>query len=402
MISKKSYRTEVHSATMRYQKVLALLQQEIITQNDSWTPLFIACIVLAAIEAIQRQLLNALNHLKGAYQILTNYITDSANSSRAKNDLPELYQLAMALDIQSSTYALDSPPSLARSEPLPQAPDSNFALGSGLTQNIHCSILSLLHTCYHFAVEASSYKYAPRHSIPVSVALEQGRLISLLSQWIAVIDRGLTTAQQPELLRHPDSLIVVLKLQCLSALIYLSTKLSPYELSYDTYIPFFEQIVDAADRILHPAQVESSSSPTSRFRLSSPCSQPLYLTAVKCRHPQLRRRALKLLSQTDRQGPWDADIHTATARRVIELEESEVTLNGHPTEAARLHGVGIDSDGVLYRQGGTLKLYLSRCLDVEQMLLHDTDGQASYWHAWEEYHQLEGGSYLDQSSLRRY
>ncbi|KAL9090666.1 MAG: hypothetical protein Q9165_005154 [Trypethelium subeluteriae] len=51
---------------------------------------------------------------------------------------------------------------------------------------------------------------------------------------------------------------------------------------------------------------------------------PLYYTAIKCRVPHLRRRALALLgSSLHREGIWVAGIVGPVARRVMEMEEDE-------------------------------------------------------------------------------
>ncbi|KAF2234868.1 hypothetical protein EV356DRAFT_566801 [Viridothelium virens] len=63
---------------------------------------------------------------------------------------------------------------------------------------------------------------------------------------------------------------------------------------------------------------------------------PLYYTAIKCRVPHLRRRALALLgSSLHREGIWAAGIVGPVARRVMEMEEGEEEGN----EGARSGGV---------------------------------------------------------------
>jgi hypothetical protein len=379
--------SSICGANKRYRKVLSLLQREIGLQSDGWTPLFITCIILAAVEALQRQLENALHHLQGSFRILTACMMGKRESRDAQTDLITFHHTAKALDIQSSTYALDMSPSLAISEPQPPQRWPEFHSDVGLTYDAHRYVLSLLHACYHFAVKASAYKYVPRGTVPLHIIHSQHHLISLLTQWLTVLGRSATSHYKSQ--HRTNNSRDMMEAQCLSALIYLSTKLTAEEVAYDSYIPSFRQIISLAASALQRPVVNQHAS---QFRLTSPYSQALYLTAMKCRDPKLRRKAASLLAGTGRQGPWDGQIHTAVVNRVMELEELEGLVNGRPAEAARLHGVGLDSDGVQYGSGGILKVGFSRCLDVREMVLYEPGEQQKYWQSWTEEIRVPGHS----------
>lgn len=76
-----------------------------------------------------------------------------------------------------------------------------------------------------------------------------------------------------------------------------------------------------------PLQTDSSSRNTgtcnrSSFSLAPGIVKPLWITAVRCRDPTIRRRALKILENTHRkEGQWDSLICAANARLIIEFEE---------------------------------------------------------------------------------
>jgi len=72
---------------------------------------------------------------------------------------------------------------------------------------------------------------------------------------------------------------------------------------------------------------------------------PLYYTALKCRHPALRRRALEMLQLAPRrEALWNAHHAYVTAKRVIELEERHLNGQELPDETSRLHGLPLPDD----------------------------------------------------------
>ncbi|KAF2785807.1 hypothetical protein K505DRAFT_330776 [Melanomma pulvis-pyrius CBS 109.77] len=56
-------------------------------------------------------------------------------------------------------------------------------------------------------------------------------------------------------------------------------------------------------------------------------TEPLYYTAIKCRHPSLRRRALELMKLARGVGVWDGDAMAVIASHVIDLEEGPIAGN---------------------------------------------------------------------------
>lgn len=413
--------------TRQYNKALASLQSDVVSQSHGPTPLFLASIVLAAVEVLLRHLTNALLHLQGAFTILTECIRGSKqfstpSSLAVRNDESEhhvmnedgraLYLLGQALDIQTATYVLSRAPDLpilpsTISHRIPEPLLDSFSLDQA-----HSELLALLHACYHHSSLASAYKYLRPGDIPSDIALNQGRIIAHLSQWLSKLDYHTASPTRQDTTHHHLSALptqqvpwLILRIQCISAIIYLSTRLSPEERAYDSFATFFLQIVDNATTIVENRSAESNLARLqNRFRLISPLSQPLYLTAMKCRHGGIRRRAISLLSNTGLEGPWHAAVHVRVARRAMEIEEQqireEISLKwavenvDNDTiiipENMRLHGCGIDSDRARQHGSGVIEAQFSRCVDVGHMLMRANvqwDSQDN-WEIWTERLQL--------------
>ncbi|KAI7525808.1 hypothetical protein KC317_g21196 [Hortaea werneckii] len=74
---------------------------------------------------------------------------------------------------------------------------------------------------------------------------------------------------------------------------------------------------------------------------------PMYFVATKCRHPQIRRRAIKLLRHTKRrESLWDSNVSAAIAERVVAIEEQHLSprsIDQFPEEKHRIHNSHIQS-----------------------------------------------------------
>jgi hypothetical protein len=87
---------------------------------------------------------------------------------------------------------------------------------------------------------------------------------------------------------------------------------------------------------------------SSTFLFDMEIVSPLYYVGMKCRHPVIRRRAIKILKRTQRrEGLWDSNMAAAIAERIMLLEEANLTtLDGSelPKEEDRIHNTQIKSE----------------------------------------------------------
>lgn len=102
------------------------------------------------------------------------------------------------------------------------------------------------------------------------------------------------------------------------------------ELEYDTYIPLFSHIIDNAMALLTTSAQSRSQTRTINLhlpRFDIGLIPPMFLTALRCRDPVIRRRAIALLHKGPRQeGVWNADMVAAVAERAVEIEEAGLTV----------------------------------------------------------------------------
>lgn len=119
-----------------------------------------------------------------------------------------------------------------------------------------------------------------------------------------------------------------------ASVIWVSTALTPHELAYDAHIPAFAAIISHASSVVAASSSASSPQGGSSFTFETEIVAPVYWVATKCRHPLLRRAALRLLGRKEvqrrRENLWRADVTYAVAKVVMEMEEEGTEMEmGH-------------------------------------------------------------------------
>lgn len=412
-------RSSLSLASIQYCKALSALHRDVALQSHGPIPSFLASLVLAAAHALQRHYTDSLTHLKGAYTVLTNAIMppiqdswepspSSSNSSisvEMNTYQTELYSFAQAIDLHTASYVLSRPPEFSSSfdsATLNRSWDLDFL---GIASQV---LQQLLHRCYHVANAVSHYKYRPRSHLHPELALEQGRCIAYLSQWLAKCDSGFSDRALSWIQPSSRQTFLVNRVQCLSTLIHLSSVSCAYETNYDTYATYFEQIIRNAEEVLGSSST-ASPSPVSSFRVQPGLAQALFFTSLEFRDGVLRRRAIDLLSQLGIEGPWNPDVLCSVARRAVEIEESnalsalsveegtcgselpldspvdfDVAIKVLIPEKCRLHGCGVDSEAgdLEANKAGTVNFSL--CVDVEDMVRSEDHENHRHWIIWTE------------------
>lgn len=101
------------------------------------------------------------------------------------------------------------------------------------------------------------------------------------------------------------------------------------ELNWDACLAYFERIV-ALVALIFQKEAERNPLRPPVVSLDEPAiSMCLWLVAHRCRHPVLRRRAVALLSGSQRlEGKWTSTSTSVGAAKVIEIEEGSASMAG--------------------------------------------------------------------------
>ncbi|KIN09124.1 hypothetical protein OIDMADRAFT_48953 [Oidiodendron maius Zn] len=176
-------------------------------------------------------------------------------------------------------------------------------------QDARTAMLHLSSRVFLFVRKVESVQGSPQTT---DILAEQESLRSQLLQWKNKLEElsGKADARAIGLLRVYHAI----------ALIFLKTVITQYQTSFDLYIPVFRSAIETLETIIDGIMLASGGPIVFSLDLAIiPC---LFYTAIKCRHPQLRRKAVSLLSKVPRrEGLWDAREAALIAEHIIEFEE---------------------------------------------------------------------------------
>lgn len=148
---------------------------------------------------------------------------------------------------------------------------------------------------------------------------EQRRILLHLEQWNASFT-VLTTSQKMS--QASSSVQSLLRMYYNAAVIWTSTALSTREVDYDAHISSFASIISHAASIINASRRGSR---LQAFSFETELVAPIYWTITKCRHPALRRAALRLLMRDElrgrRENLWHSQEAIAVSWRAIQIEE---------------------------------------------------------------------------------
>ncbi|KAJ5714932.1 uncharacterized protein N7483_012113 [Penicillium malachiteum] len=182
---------------------------------------------------------------------------------------------------------------------------------------------------------------ADMFQINVDDLIEQAKLQARLEVWRNQLDELLERKQAAGNMAKQDALNILL-VHYKIIYIWIRVCTTAGEMATDSYHVDFEELVHYAEQIAKPGMgMETPQSLSFDMQILG----PLYFTALKCRHPAIRRRALEMLQLAPRrEGLWNAHYAYVTAKRVIQLEERD--LNGHelPNETSRVRGLPLPDD----------------------------------------------------------
>jgi hypothetical protein len=208
----------------------------------------------------------------------------------------------------------------------------------GLT---HCreQLVIILDACIRFIgkidINAATFQF------DVDSLIEQVKLQTRLDAWhdrLAELLERMKAAGNPAKQDALNLLLVHYKV----IYIWIRVCTTVGEMATDSYFPDFEELVHYADQIINPG-VGTAKPQTLSFDIQ--ILGPLYYTALKCRHPTIRRHALEMLQFAPRrEGLWNAHHAYVTAKRVIELEERHLKGQELPDETSRLYGLTLPDD----------------------------------------------------------
>ncbi|KAH1785277.1 hypothetical protein KXX36_008108 [Aspergillus fumigatus] len=184
-----------------------------------------------------------------------------------------------------------------------------------------------------FQRTVEGYLASKGHGCPIPAGFKdtQEDILKRLAEWHQAYT-GLVNSSEPSQL--PSSVTSLLLSFHAAASIITAVCTEQLETAYDAYLPQFRLIVEQCT--IH---LEASAGPDGRqppFTFEMGAGLPLFLTAIKCRDPWVRRTALELLRKAPPvQALWKCPPGATLAEAFMKLEESghESTMYDESTRA---------------------------------------------------------------------
>jgi hypothetical protein len=331
------------SFTIRqYNQAINILNSQLSGTEVSVEVTLVCCLLFVCLECLGGNQEVALNHLHNGLNILRSALAKGNNSQCARSSKfgtnfveENLNKIFSRLGAQLTLFGKSAFDDDDASEPV-------STLEIPLTFNNLSeakAVIDVLSTsALRFVKSTLENKYT---GIPTaaSVLAQQLKLLTQFLQWrrsfeilVEIVQPGFVMCDQ----RGP----LLLRIQYNAAYIWLSTCLMPNETVFDSFEEEFKSIITWAQ---HLAQIPSIAS---LFSLDIAVIPPLYLAAIKCRLPWVRRKAIELLYATPgREGTWDAQVYAKIAERIVVIEEQALEgVDSMPTEEYRIKNADILSD----------------------------------------------------------
>ena len=320
-----SYQADEQLAASQYHSALNTIRGDLSSLPQGPLPIILTCFLLSLVEMFLQRQENALYHLAGAVQLLKSRLpTGRTFDPDVAFDEDAIGLIFRTIDLQTCSYAISFPPRLnpiSIPRTLPKLTDLNTA---------HKTLVRLTHTCYSFVFECLQIKreqQSPGHCFREN----QSRLVAHLCSWLAdfepIVESRLRSKSPEVSLSLEGRHALKLRMTANSALIKVFTALSAFETAYDVHGRIFHQILADGETIIASRKEEHNTIGSGipdhpRFTLGPGIVEPLFTVAFRYRHPIERRRAIRLLSLSGCEGPWDGVREARIISAMMQHEEA--------------------------------------------------------------------------------
>jgi hypothetical protein len=289
-------------ALEQYNSAISLL---VMKSRPSGPPLDIiltVCILFVCIEFLQHNKENAISHVNNGLKILSSlesgepdiYLTPYAPVSRVIDN--RIVQMFLRLATQCQFLGLEHKfPTLRL-----QAAERSPGLGPPTFSNLMAAREAMDHLMeeslrfllqVELLLQVEPFRNCPLPDATFTTA--QLDLLKKLDWWLFAFESFVQASEQTMAAKEVEATKMLLIHHRISK-IWLSTCLS-LETAYDAYLSDFRAVVAMVESVV------KTSTDYRTFSFEMGADPPLYFVALKCRHPLLRRQAIKILNSRYRQ-----------------------------------------------------------------------------------------------------
>ncbi|KAK6392432.1 hypothetical protein LTR65_003562 [Meristemomyces frigidus] len=326
----------------------------------------IACVVFICYESVRGDYVASAVHMHSGRQIVVNNWQRLRQTSR-RNDLLEIEQALFRLDIPALAFQDSSSPLICTlddyllTQPMLVVPELKSLADA------RASLVDLVRWMLLVAHLVGDV-VQPREISMARYEVEMTKGAAQLRIWRERFESLI----RDETSSVPTCLVTILRIWHIGATAFLEASCFGLQTRWDGVQHHFADIVALAGPIVD----EMAKTDTTSFSVEMGYIDPLWLAASRCRDPQIRREAIRLLRACRRQeGVWESVGAAAVAQRWMDIEEQDlpcVMRASDIPEHRRIHRIDtrVDVD-----KSSTRLRFALRDVDGE-LVLRDEEGNA--------------------------
>jgi hypothetical protein len=345
-------------ALEQYNKAIQQLTKRL-AESKSEELTLMTCLLFICLEFLRGDVRSGITHMQSGLKIIKNWHNDAGRTIPSAAALHDPHSVAADLTYLFSRLSINAWLSgHPLSDDLHMIESEHIRIPTDFVSLVQAraSAMELVRVALKVLRASTKYKYHPPSPEKQKIAGKQQAAMLKSKQWAAAFNRYKMRPTFP-VSNQQARAFANLQILNLTAYAWLGNSLSPYEAGTDIFTAEFSEVIELATELdqggvprygseLKQSQSEQELEPKlpKGFAFEMGVISSLYFAAIKCRDPTLRRRAISLLSTTQprQEGLWDADFKMAIAKRVMEIEESNLTekhvaLGFRPPESARIH-----------------------------------------------------------------
>lgn len=316
---------EKHSdsfATVQYNKAIMHLSNNLRTSAGSVDLALMTCLLFICIEFLRGDAEPAMKHFYGGMSIALNALGRDRQSTPAptirrieKYILPFFNRLELPAGLMGLKLPWKYPVQLDEAVP------EHFV---DMTE-VRDSLVHIMNIGMHFSNDVKARKRS--HTILPDDIVKQNAILQQVDVWQSRLESLLLSG---DFTAKEQVATKVLRLHHIITKIWVSGCTAADESVYDAFVDDFQTAIQLGEAVhkVTAAKSDDREYPMT-FLLDIESVSPLYIIATKCRHPQIRRRAIQLLrSSSKREGLWDSSAGADVAERVMIYEEATFTRLG--------------------------------------------------------------------------
>ncbi|KAH8821435.1 hypothetical protein F5884DRAFT_867453 [Xylogone sp. PMI_703] len=344
---------ESNFAQQQYCKALQELRRYLSSNKELDMNIILICALIhISIEVTQKNYLNALVHLENSLRLLQESLEKAKRTTSPESGQQSILSTAdvdinlsrtfINLDLHASTYQGMRQPAMADFHNGVDIPGRFSSLDQAklyldaLTGQLYWMMRGI----------SEDYKYRRMEVIPQETHRAVERLVESFDNWNVRFEKYLNRPTS-KFSRQEQTIINVLITNHRIYKIEAATCTKSAATIYDSFDAEFDEVVTLSAVIIN--ERKNVNTRVQKLSLDIGVILPLYFTAVNCREPWIRQRAMSLLRTIDfQEGVWNAVTMVSVASVVIAKEQEYIDagleIDGRPLEVARIHSVGTDID----------------------------------------------------------